>query len=315
MTKAKYIGLFALIIIPIIAIIFILFYSQSSPLYESITVEAGSTGVNVSRFVKNAATDAAFITDISAIDFSTPGEYEVEIDIGGNTYTSELVVVDTTAPYAQGVDQFITTDETLTIWDFLSNLYDATEVTASYQTEPTFGVCGTTRIVINLSDTSGNTTVLSCSLTVSKLIKGITLEAGSPLPDAREFLSVDATDVEYVTDMQTVKTNTVKDYDIVISVDGEEFTSTLSVKDTVAPTATPVNAVISTTHLLSSNQLVTDIIDETSVQVYSYDDRPYGKVGVYTITLTLRDEGDNTTDYPVTVTITNDENLITLRDE
>ncbi len=315
MGKGKIIGAGLVAISMLALIVCIVLSVYSSPINDTVTVEAGGTGINISRFIKTAGTKAEFVTDMEGIDYSVPASHEIEIRADGKTFTSTLIIVDTTPPVAKGVDRFITADETLEIWDFLDGLYDATELTATYQTEPTFGVCGKTRIVINLTDAAGNKTVVSCNLIISKLISGITLEAGSSIPEAKEFLSVDAQNASYVTDISTIKTNTVKKYDIVISVDGEEFTSTLNVVDTVPPTATPINAVISTDHLLSSYELVKDIVDATSVQVYSYDDRPYGVVGTYTITVTLRDEGDNTTDYPVTVTITNDENLITLRDE
>lgn len=314
MSKGKLILAGSTVIVMFALIILVLTLSFSSPLQSNVTVEAGSTGVNISRFVKNVGTKAEFVTDMSAIDYSVPATHEIKIRANGKIHSTYLTVADTTPPFAKGVDHFITADETLTIWDFLEDLKDATEVTASYQTEPTFGVCGKTRIVINLSDTSGNTTVLSCSLTISKLVSGITIEAGSELPKPDEFLSVEAENAVYVTDISTLKTNTVKDYEVKIAVDGEEFTSTLSVVDTVAPKGTPINAVISTTYEISSYELVADIVDATAVQVYSLDPRPYGREGTYTVTITLRDEGRNTTDYPVTITITSDENLITVGD-
>lgn len=315
MNKVKHFGFFALIIIPILLIIFLTANLNISPIRKSVTVEAGGNSISISRFMKNDTTDAEFITDLSSIDFNSPGKHTIKISSDGKVYSSELIIEDTTPPSAKPVDRYITVNETLTIWDFLTDVYDATEISAYYKTEPVFGINGTSYLIIYLSDTSGNTTAVSCQLVISKLVEEIVIEAGSAIPDVSEFLAVESTDVKLITDTSTINTGTVKKYPIVISVDGEEFSSTLKIVDTVPPVATPIDAVIYKDYLLSSYQLVTDIIDETKVVVYSYDERPFGQVGTYTVNVILRDEGGNTTKYTSKVTVTDDESLVTIKDE
>ena len=77
---------------------------------DEVEVALGGDAPEVSLFLKDAddASDAAFITDMSAIDYNKAGEYEVEISYKDNPYKSKLVVTDREKPVFTMAEDFTT---------------------------------------------------------------------------------------------------------------------------------------------------------------------------------------------------------------
>ena len=157
-------GILAVVLIA--AILFPGFFGLSK-VKASVTVEAGVKTIAVGDFIKSEVSEASFATDLSTINLSMPGTYKIEILADGRTYTSNLAVIDTIVPTATAVDRDINESASLKPDDFVTDVIDATAVTARFANEPPFGQPGEHVVAIILTDLGGNQTMLSASLRIS----------------------------------------------------------------------------------------------------------------------------------------------------
>lgn len=138
-----------------------------------VTVEAGEAFPALEAFLAAELTSdqkksAKLVSPVSSFDLNKVAEYEVALMVEGESYTSVLKVVDTTAPTGsvQDVDSFYTAD--LTADAFVIESQDLFPVTAAFEKEPDMSLPGPQTVSIILSDPSGNQTILSASLTLSE---------------------------------------------------------------------------------------------------------------------------------------------------
>ena len=78
---------------------------------ENVEITLGNGPIkDVSMFLKEDAdaSQASFVTDMSAIDYNTPGEQPVEILYKDNIYTSNLTITDTGKPEFISAEDFTT---------------------------------------------------------------------------------------------------------------------------------------------------------------------------------------------------------------
>lgn len=73
-------------------------------------VALGGGAPDISLFLKEGASSsqAAFVTDMTAIDYNEAGEYEVELTYKGNPYTTKLFIVDKEKPVITMAEDFTT---------------------------------------------------------------------------------------------------------------------------------------------------------------------------------------------------------------
>ena len=140
-------------------------YFAPSPVHETLSVELGSDSVEVSQFYKEGKT-ARLLSDLSSIDLGAPGTYELSFGYRNRVYKSVLSVVDTVAPTAKPVEQTIYNDQTLEPSDFVTDIFDLTEVSVTFGKTPDFTKAGQQTVTILLTDTSGNRATVEVPLTV-----------------------------------------------------------------------------------------------------------------------------------------------------
>ena len=141
------------------------------------------------------------------------------------------------------------------------------------------------------------------------LIYTYTTEAGTPISPS--VYSLDETQVvrfggDVDIDSLVCKVGSHK---IKIVVDGVSYNVTLVVKDSVAPTATPVNVVYKMNTVPSAADFVTDVEDFTSVSFAFVHSPNMGVQGKQNVTVKLTDEGGNSTTYNSIVYVTQ-ENVV-----
>lgn len=141
--------------------------SVMKPVTAACEVEAGSQHISVGRFLREE-TDAAFVTDMSKLDTSVPGCYQIELDVNGKIYTSLLFVVDTVPPTAVASNTIAYTGAPIDAIKCLSQINDATAVTASFETEPNFNVVGDYPSRIILEDAGGNRVAFEITVSVKE---------------------------------------------------------------------------------------------------------------------------------------------------
>lgn len=146
--------------------------------------------------------------------------------------------------------------------------------------------------------------------TYDPLLDSVTVEAGTQA-DARQFLEKASKysdkAVSFATDMKPFDWKTIGDYPVEISVDGKIFSSVLKIRDTVSPTAVPVNSVTDVGVVPDAASLVKDIQDVTAVTV-SYRSEPnVSKGGETTADVLLTDAAGNTAVIRVKLLVIDDK--------
>lgn len=139
-----------------------LFLSQVLP---ELTVEAGGAAPGLEDFVV-AGENAAFLTDVEALDYTQPGDHEISLEVDGTVYTSVLHIADTTPPEVEVHDVEGYALLPRTPEEFVTSIKDATDVTAVFQQEPDVTKIGTQELVIVFTDAGGNTTEKQVTLTL-----------------------------------------------------------------------------------------------------------------------------------------------------
>ena len=77
-----------------------------------------------------------------------------------------------------------------------------------------------------------------------RVVSNVTIEAGSPMVDVSEFLLDKNSSGSYITDVGQLDTSKPGTYEIEIQVGKRIFKSQLIIKDTTAPTGTPVDVLV-----------------------------------------------------------------------
>ncbi len=139
--------------------------SGKRPVVDHLITEAGDS-ITLADFLTSQDTEAAFVTDITQIDTTVPGEYTVAIQAGRKEYTAKLTIADTTAPTAQAVPVTVFSGDELRAADCVTDISDATEVTVSFESEPELTGAGEKTATVVLTDMGGNETRLSTTITV-----------------------------------------------------------------------------------------------------------------------------------------------------
>ena len=105
-----------------------------APVVDTVTVEAGGEVPAASAFLKESAQGMViyYLSDISQIDTSAPGDYPEELACGDGTYKVTILVRDTTPPSAQVRDVVVEKGTPVTPEDFIISMSDATAITASF---------------------------------------------------------------------------------------------------------------------------------------------------------------------------------------
>ena len=155
------------------------FFYIPDRIQPSVTMEAGDTMVSADVFLKEEGHEVSFLTDVSRIDTSVPGEYPVQIASGRYTYDAVLRIEDTTAPTGEAKEVTLWFGEECEALDFIKSANDVTGVTVSFADGgPDFALSGDQEVKLLLTDGSGNETKLSTMIhllndTTPPVIEGV----------------------------------------------------------------------------------------------------------------------------------------------
>lgn len=131
-----------------------------------LTLEAGGT-ITAEDFKMIAnKQEAQFVTDMSLMDLSIPGDYPVQVNYYGRTYDSLLRVIDSVSPVLQTKDLILFSTEDPQPEDFLEQAIDESVLFYAFSKEPDMTVAGEQDIRILAIDLGGNITAADAKLTV-----------------------------------------------------------------------------------------------------------------------------------------------------
>ena len=139
----------------------------------------------------------------------------------------------------------------------------------------------------------------------------LTLEAGSSLPEAKDFLPKSESSArkkaEFVTDMSAVSMTVPGAYPVQVKIGDKSFTSQLIVEDTVAPVAQGKDVTLYNPSNLKAEDLVEGLQDATEVKASVSPELDVNVSTAQQVTVTLTDAGGNTTKVQCNVTIIADK--------
>ncbi len=142
---------------------------------------------------------------------------------------------------------------------------------------------------------------------IPKVYANVVAEAGSTVTEDEFFEKNMPSDACFLSDTEGM-TSKVGEYEIVIKSGKKEYHSTLSVVDTVPPTAKAAEDAFTWGGILPEPEdCVTDVYDATSLR-YEWKDKPYiYEDGNKTGTVLITDEGGNCTEIAVSVLVIVDD--------
>lgn len=281
-------------------------YIEMQPMVaNAVTIEAGTPSVDVADFILNDDdAKGSFVTDISSLSLSTPGVYEVQIKINRRVFTSNLEVVDTIPPKAEPAEVIALLDEEVNALDFVSNVIDATDVKASFVTEPDTAVPGEKQVKVALEDAGGNITIIESKLTVLEVKSTVYVEAGTE-PDIKpeDFVDNNSIKVTILSDISALDTSVPAVHPVQIEVEGRILNSNIEVVDTTPPTATPVNNEVWQGDTLQAIDFVKDVIDVSLYKATYAAEPDFNSPGDQEVTVIVEDYYGNKTEVKATLTV------------
>lgn len=176
----KKLGIVAGIVV-LMLVLLIAFCFQPDVVVKELTVEAGTGAPDPKAFLLEDTGENIRFEDISAVDFTAPGDYPVELRYRDRVYKSTLLVRDTVAPEGSARNLAAYAGETLTAGDFLVSVSDATQVTVAFAKAPDMEKTGSRLVKLLLTDLGGNVTEVAAVLTVFEDTAAPVLEGVAPL--------------------------------------------------------------------------------------------------------------------------------------
>ena len=134
------------------------------------------------------------------------------------------------------------------------------------------------------------------------------LEAGAPLPHAGNFLDR----AEFAEDISGISTTVPGNYTVKLSKGFLRYTATLTIRDTIAPTATVKDATVMIPGTVKPEDMVSDIVDVTDVNVTFESQPDLSTPGEQSVVLVLVDRSGNATRLNATITVVKDTQAPTI---
>lgn len=224
---------------------------------SSVNVEAGGS-VTTADLLRYSGDQKKNNTTLN-INTSVPGDYPVTVHLAPFTYHATVHVKDTAAPVA--TVKAITTKNGVSCApeDFIVEITDASRVTVAFAAEPDFTVTGDQEVRLLLTDSAGNQSTVTATLTV-----------GEPLPFDEEAPTVYADDIHVIVGGTVAYKKAIRAYDNVDTAEQLTITADNSQVDLNTVGDYPYTATVTdrngnagtaaaTVHVLEADAEVADI--------------------------------------------------------
>ena len=249
-------------------------------------------------------------TDISGLDSKACGEYSLRCETDRMTILT-VKIRDTIAPKGEANDldliagtRFIDDQ----IASLAKNVEDESEVFYSYSSgEPDWDRIGEQKVGLLLTDSSGNSTELSCRLMIHDIPKSLTVEAGTTRSELESELFKKCPDdhpsIDSGFDLNLL---TLGKHELKLNGSYSDMTVEIILEDTIAPVITLRDLTTDRGVLPSPGSFVVSCTDATTVG-YSYETDPdVDTVGTARITILAKDAGGNVSRADAYLTVIED---------
>lgn len=309
--KAVLILVIVVLILTLISFLIFFVYNKYSKKFKDVSIELGTDKVELSQFVADEKymDSAKFVTDMSTIDFSKTGSYQIELSYGDVTQVVTLNIIDTTPPEVEfkNIDKYV--DYELKADDFIKSKKDLSEMTTSIINPPEITGIGTYDITVEVKDSSNNVTSNVCKLNVSRVVKEFNLELGNKL-QKKDILLNYKEDKDSLSQSEIDKINKkeVGEYELKVKINGEEESVKIIIKDTKAPELKLKNVTIYDDEKVSGkNAFIVSAKDASGeVKTTLKTEIDYKKIGTQKITIEAKDKYGNKVEKTANLTIKKD---------
>jgi hypothetical protein len=206
-------------------------------------------------------------TDLSTVDPMVLGETEIQLVLEDKTYTSTLVIRDTTAPVVEVKDGILEVGQFIEAQALIRSITDLQATTVVYKSTPDFSEVANVNVTVVVTDASGNVTEVKAEVSVVNDLTPPQITMLGPL-----YVQLNTTNPDYwayttVTDAKSgLDSTSVDDTDVVLAAYGT-FTVILKAVDQDGnetalerPVVVAANATVLTMNAMAdpANQKATD---------------------------------------------------------
>ncbi len=298
----------AIMLIAIILFLYLLF----RPKFKDVSIELGTESISVDNFLVSSMykKNAKSITDLSQIDFSKVGAYDIVLAFNGKNETVKLNIVDTIAPKVKFTDLHRYIGYEINAEDFIVEKEDLSEMTVSILEAPeNLDEYSDYKVKISVKDSSGNETIGECNLSISWILDELYQELGMPL-DVNKLVLGNSENESKIpqSEIDKVNTSVIGEYEIRTEYEGKEYVSKIIVQDTTPPDLELKNITIYDDERIDSYtqfiKSVSDISGKPSTSLKTEID--YSKIGNQEIVIEAVDVNGNRVEKTAVLTITKD---------
>ena len=296
-------------IILVVALVYFNFFFKK--VKENVQLELGVTELKIEDFLTDAkfANEASFVTDLSQIDLSKIGSYEILIKINDKEYKSILSIQDTTPPKVTFKDVDAFSDYQINPEDFIAEKTDASNMTVSLGNELQINGFGAYYPLIIVKDEYGNETSKECLLNISYIRSNVFLEYGNKLTkNDLLFKPEEYADTVSQEEIDKINSCDVGEYDLKSTFDRKEYITKIVIKDTIVPELVLKNVTLYTGQTISDvNQFVEKANDAAGVTLNMLSQIDYSIIGDQDITIEAVDGHNNKVSQTAKLTIKEDK--------
>ena len=311
----KKVAIIAIVLICLVIIGIILFYIFIPKVRDKLVIELGTKKeLSVLDFIKreNNSDKAQFITDMSQIDLSKVGEYDIKLTYKGKEYTSKLTIQDTIAPTVEFQDIEKPIGYEINAKDFIKSVTDASEETNAEVLNPeeiNVGEFGEYIARIKVEDLSGNQVEKECKLTITYIASEFNLEIGNQLKIEDIIYDMQkAGNAVKQEDIDAINKSGVGEYEIHSTYNGVEKITKIIIKDTLPPDLKLKDITIYVGQQVDDlNQFIESANDASKVTTNILTTPDFSKEGEQEITIEAVDEYGNKATKTAKLTIKQDK--------
>lgn len=303
-------AVFVTLIIAVTVACYWCWYDQQTK-FQSFQVELGTDKIELTPFLTEQAMAerCRFVTDISAIDLSVAGEYDIVLAQGNREETVKLTVKDTVAPVVVFQDVVLQAGEIPEASAFVASIEELAQTTVEY----VIGFPQTTdyedkNVSVTVKDASGNAMTSVCTVRFIWLKDSATIELGNQLTKADLLLAPEKDDALIdQAQLDVINSSPVGSYTVTSTSGNKTATVAVTVQDTTGP----VLKLQEVKRQVGKKAVLEDFVKEATdlsgeVTLTLLTELSFNKAGTYPVQIEAKDIFGNVTVAETSLVISND---------
>ncbi len=277
--------------------------SDNRQIRKDLTVEAGTTDFSANDFLRDKSLTARFSAE-SQYNLNKVGTYSLQLVVGDERFNVTLHVVDTVKPVAKSTPMLVPLGESMTPERLLTDIQDATAVTAEYEKAPDTTKKGEQEVSILLTDEGENMLRVVTKIYVTETVNRVIYQLGEPYPALSDFIGENA-DAKFDPPLSELQITRPDTYYLGVSIFGATYSVIMDAIDTILPVASAVQGFEMNpgVALPAPGELVTGVYDATELTYAYADTYDFTEPGEYSVVVSVTDLGGNQTMVVVPVRV------------